>query len=100
MLTDNLDNGSGLLEFSDQFEAVTESANENRAYHKEGELEPIYLVPRRQGVLWPISESSDEDINGTKRTNKIEFQFPINPNAERNLNNNSEQVTSTICNII
>ena len=104
MLTDNPDNGSGLLEFADQFEAVTESTNEiTSSYHKEGDLVPIYLVPRRAGVLAPISESSDEDIlgTGTNRTTQIQFHIDkdVNP-VVSNFSNKGEQVTSKICDIL
>ena len=92
MLPDNPDNENGLLEFADQFEAVSELKQEPR------EFGPIYLVPRRHGVLSPIRESADEEMNVT---NQVLFHVgPVANVVERNLNNNGELITSKICNIL
>ena len=93
MLTDNLDDVNGLLEFSEQFESL--SANEI------SDFEHIYLVPRRPGVLAPISEISDEETEENPRrkpTNQIVSSIPELDDS--NFSNTGEPITSKICNIL
>ena len=93
MLTDSLDDVNGILQFSEQFEVLP--ANEI------SDFEHIYLVPRRAGVLAPISEISDEEIEENPRrkpTNQIASSIPELDNS--NFSNTGEPVTSKICNIL
>ncbi|KAI6649185.1 hypothetical protein LOD99_11554 [Oopsacas minuta] len=103
VLTDNLNDINGVLEFSDQFECL--SANEMPGlFPKDPEFEQIYLVPRRPGVLAPIFETSDEEIEeiGTRTS----IQESTNQNisldnvVETNLSYNSDPVTSKVCAIL
>lgn len=92
MLTDN--DVDGVLEFSEQFEALP--TNEIA-----GSFEHIYLVPRRPGVLAPISEMSDEETEENPRrksANQIASSIPDLSNS--NFSNTGEPVTSKICNIL
>ena len=109
-LLDNLDSENGLLEFADNFEAASEPTNEMPDLIDREGLEPIFLVPRRQGTLAPITERSEEELEdiGTE-TNKGKsskgIQAPYNAgnagNGGKSKNSNTgEQITSKICSIL